>query len=846
MDLARDFRYAARSLGKNSGFALTAILTIALGIGASAAVFSVVNAVLLQPLPYSDSARLVHVWPDLQRRNVVDFAHPPGDLQDLRQQCRLFEGFEAINLTSRQVFGDADTEPQLIPVAGVTPGFFRLLGGRVVEGRDFLEEDGAALPPPPAAPPPPAQPGKSASRPQATPAPPPPPPPPPKAILSYETWQRRFGGDRAVIGRTIALGNGRVEVVGVLASGFEMLYPPGIGVERRPEVWTVMRLDFVNSSRANVFLHILGRLRPGVTLAQAQSEVEGVAVDLRRRFPVKESAGLHFRLEGIGEDLVADVRQGILALLGAVMFVLLIACANVANLLLVRSAVRQRELAIRAALGASAGRIVRQLLAESLLIAAGGALLGLVLARWGISLLLALKPANLPRVDDVALNPMVVGFAALCAAASAMIFGLTPAVRAARPNLMEILRRSGQTPGLAGGRWIRNTVVVAEVALCFVLLIGAGLMVRSFIALQRANPGYDPQNVLTFFLPNVRARSGEEFRAFASQLRARIGALPGVQSFTGGTVMPLDGSTPLVRWGTQEVLADPNLFKQCMYYQVLPGYFETLRTRVIEGRTFNEADLRPPVSAEPGAAPPLPVVIVDRLLAAKAFPGQSAVGQRILMRPVRETPDWYEIVGVVEHQRHARLSADGREGAYVPGAGARWLARTAGDPALLASAVRAEIKAINPLIPIGDLQPMTWFVERAQAPTRFALTLIGVFAGIAALLAAVGLYSVLSTGVRQRTAEIGVRMAFGAPPESILRLILRHGLGLSAAGLAAGLAAALALTRVMTTLLVDVQPTDPATFAVMAAVFAVIAAVACWLPARRAAALDPLLALREE
>lgn len=841
--LLRDLRVATRSLARNPAFALTAMVTIALGIGASTAIFSVVNAVLLRPLPYVDAARLVHVWPDLRNRKVVDFAHPPGDLYDLRQQATLFEGFAAINLTGRQPIGGDGVEPELIPVAGVTPNFFRLIGARIIHGRDFTEADGARPPQPAQQPPVPAtQPGKApaSAQPAASAANVQGPPRvPTMVILSHGFWQRRFGGDTRIVGQKIE--DGRLEVVGILSPGLELLFPPGVNMESKPDMWTAMRLDFEGASRINVFLRIIGRVKPGISLERAQSEVDAIAAELRRRFAVKESAGLHFRLEPMHKDLVADVRPALVALMGAVMFVLLIACANVANLLLVRASARERELAVRAAVGATRGRLLRQMLAESFVLAGGGALLGLVLGQWGIELLLLLKPANLPRIDSVRIDPAVLAFNALTALLAAMAFGLLPARRASRANLTEVLRQSGQGAALGGGRLLRNSVVVAEVALSFVLLIGAGLMIRSFLALQQAYPGYDPQNLLTFGLANLRLKGPEEAQAFSRQLHDRLAALPGAQSVSAASVLPLDGTTPSVRWGTETALADPNAFQQATFYIVQPGYFEAMRTPLIEGRTFTPSDILPNSR----------IAVVDQRLAAKAFPNQSAVGQRILARPGAENPDWYEIIGVVAHQRHTRLSADGRETIYmaeVPGFGhaARWIVRTTGDPTLLATAVRAEVKAMNPLVIITELQPMTDYVDRAQGQTRFALVLIGVFAAIAAVLAAVGLYGVLSTVVRQRTAEIGVRMAFGAQPAGILRMMLAHGLRLSALGIGIGLLAALGLTRVMETLLVGVTPTDPITFAAIVVLFVAIAAAASWVPARRAATLDPMVALRQE
>ena len=425
---------------------------------------------------------------------------------------------------------------------------------------------------------------------------------------------------------------------------------------------------------------------------------------------------------------------------------------------------------------------------------------------------------------------------------SAILFGLVPALRASRPDLMDVLRKSGRTGGLASGRLLRNGVVLVEVALSFVLLVGCGLMIRSFVALQRANPGYDPHNVLTFFLPNVPIPSPTARQAFVRELKAHLEAIPGVQGVTAATPLPLDGREGLARWGTDDALTDPSKFQQATFHTVLPGYFETMRTKVIEGRTFNDSDNRPDAR----------VLVIDRILAARAFPGQSAVGRTLLTRVRTPEPERFEIIGVVDHQRHRTLAADNREALFVTdgymgfSAANRWVVRANGDPLALVPAVRAAIRAVNPRVGVIEIQDMQTFVDRARGQTKFALVLIAVFAVIALVLASVGLYTVLSTVVRQRTAEIGVRMAFGAEHGRIFRMMVGLGLRLSAIGIAVGIAAAFVVTRAMRTMLVGVEPTDPGTFAAMVVGFLVIAVVACGVPALRAARMDPMVALREE
>jgi predicted permease len=439
--LRQDLVFALRTLKRSPGFAMTVIATIALGIGATTAIFSAVNGVLLQPLPYREPERLVLIWSDLRARNVTDFPIMPGDFHDLRMQGTLFEGFANLTTTRQPLSGD-DGEPEQIRLAIATPNVFQILGVRVMAGRDFAEADGTPLPPPP------QQLAGQAGVQQA----PPPPPPPPAAILSHEFWQRRYNGDPSVIGRMLTVGGGPVRVVGVLEPGVELLTPPTVSMERSPDIWSAARIDFVNGSRMNYFLRItIGRMKPGVTIPQARAQVEQIGSDLRTRFSINNTANVHWRLEPMHADLVEDVRPALVALMGAVIFVLLIACANVANLMLVRLAERERELAVRAALGAGHGQLVRQMLTESLVIAGAGALLGLALAWVGIRVLVALAPASLPRSGEIGLDSTVLAFTAVASIVAAAIFGIVPALRASRPDLMQPMRTSGRTNALGAG-----------------------------------------------------------------------------------------------------------------------------------------------------------------------------------------------------------------------------------------------------------------------------------------------------------------------------------------------------------------------------------------------------------
>ncbi len=669
-------------------------------------------------------------------------------------------------------------------------------------------------------------------------------------ILTHQFWQRKYGGDPGIVGKTVDFGNGgaRAQIVGVLAPGFELLFPPRTGIDTAVDAWTALRLDFNAAARNTGALRVVARLKPGIPLERAQAEAEAIATTLRERYPVKKTANVHFRVVPMHDDLVRDVRTSILALFAAVVFVLLIACANVANLLVVRAAGRQRELVIRAAIGGSRGRLMRQLFTESLLLAGAGAAVGLALAQGAIRLLLAFAPARLPRIDSIAIDPLVLAFTGAAAILTAIVCGVVPALRASRPNIVDVLRASSGSPGLRAGRSLRSIVVVTEVALSFVLLIGSGLMLRSFIALQHVDAGYDPTHVLTFLL-QAPQRTDPERAVFLRQVSDRIRAIPGVVRISAASPLPLDGGTVNVPWATEAAGAsDPAAFRQANWHAVRPGYFETLKTKLIAGRTFIDEDNTPETTR----------VVVDDLLAARAFPNGSPVGQTLLVRNLRgngpNAPqnEKVEVIGVVAHQRHETLLAEGREAIFFvdeyfgAGTATRWIVRTTEAPETIAPAVRAAVAALDPKLALAEVQPMTAFVDKSVAPTRFAVLLIAVFAAIAVLLAAIGLYGVLATVVRQRTAEIGMRMVFGAPRASIMRMIVGEGVRLSAIGIAAGLVAAFAVTRLLGSMLVSVTPTDPPTFAIITALFLAIAALASWMPARRASRLDPTVALRDE
>lgn len=819
--LVKDVRYAIRTLLKNPGFALVAVVTIGLGIGANTAIFSVVRAVLLQPLPYDEPEELVLVWGEMRARGVTHFPSSPPDYLDLREQADLLEDLAGVFTFQNSLTGDGD--PVQVQMGGVTPNLFTMLGVDPIIGRNFVESDGT-----------PNEQGVAPGAPGALPG---------MVLLSHSLWQQRYGGDRSVIGRTIELGGAASEIVGVMPPDFELLMPATASLATDVDLWTAARIDFVNSPRNNVFLRMVGRMRDGTSRTQLQAQVDQVASRLTADSELKASAGYALRVEGLKDDVTASVRPTLIALFGAVVFVLLIACANVSNLLLVRASGRDREFAVRAALGGSRARLIRQVLLESAVLAVAGAVLGLVLAAGGVQLLVALQPDNLPRMSDVRIDGFVLGFTFLAAATAAVIFGIMPALQASRFELADSLKERGQA-GVTGGRkLVRNGVIVGEVALSLVLLIGAGLMVRSFVALSQVAPGYEAENVVTFSapLPGARYPNTNDRIAFHQDLQRRIEAMPGVERATTAFPLPLSGNLFNGRYGLEDALVNPEAFGQAAYRSVMPGYFETMGTRLLAGRVFSEADF----------ADSAMVVVVDEVLAEKLWPGRSAVGERFLIRAITPEPEWVEVIGVVEHQRAESLAAEGMETVYfhdryLGAFGGTWVVKAGVDPLSLMNAIRAEVEGLDAGVPVADVQLMEEVVGDAMASTRFALTLIGIFGLIALLLASIGLYGVLSYIVRQRTAEIGVRMAFGAETGSILRLVVGQGLSLAGAGVVLGLLIAFPLTGVMESLLVGVEPTDPLTFVGISGLFVLVAAFACFMPARRAAYTDPVTALRDD
>ena len=819
--IIQDLRYALRTLAKNPAFAAVAIFTLALGIGANTAIFSVVNAVLLAPLPYENEDRLVMIWGEARARDLDNWPASTPDLLDYRAAQSFDEvtSFQPFQLT---LTGEGD--PERVNAIQVTENFLPILGARPFLGRLFNAEDTAPV-------------TANPNDPNAT-------PPPLNVMLSHGIWQRRFGGDPDIVDKTIEMFGTSVDVVGVLSPDLDLLFPAATRVPRQVDVWLARRINFESTVRRNVSHMVLARLQPGVGVGQAQAEMDALGVRNRAEIPLYRDIEHYVHVVPLHADLVKSVRPIVLALFGAVIFVLLIACANVANLLLVRATTRSQEISIRAALGGSRWRLIRQMLSESAVLSFVGAGLGLALAAGGIRVLSILQPADLPRMDTVGIDGVVLAFTLGTSIVAAIIFGTLPALTASRTNLATALKTRTDATGAAAHQMLRSGMVVVEVALSLVLLIGAGLMVRSFVALTRVDPGFNPDNVLTFqaAVPGGVLQGAEGRSAFFRQMRERLAGLPGVTAVGAGSPLPLSGVDFTARYGPEEALTDQRLFQQATRRVVTEGYFEAMQTRLVEGRLFGPAEF----------TDSLPYILVDDVLAQKTFPNESAVGKRLIVRPFAGDPFPVEVIGVVENQRHEDLSRPGRETYYLSHRFAnsptnlRWTVRAAIDPLSLANAVRGEVEAINPNIPLTDVRTLRSYVDTARAPTRFALILIAIFGASALILATVGLYGVLAYTVRQRTAEIGIRMAFGAQPGAILGLVVKYGMRLAVVGLGVGLAASLALTRFLTSLLVDVPATDPLTFGAVAVLFLAVAALASYLPALKATRVDPMVALREE
>jgi len=802
----QDIRYGVRTLLKNPGFTAVAVIALALGIGANTAIFSVVNTVLLKPLPYGDPDRLVYIWAnpprDAQQQNPVS----PLDFQDWRSQSRSCVGMAArtarnFNLTS----GDS---PERVLGEMVTEGYFAVLDVKPLLGRFFTPAEGEV--------------GNDHV-----------------VVLGNRLWQRRFGGDSGVVGRTLLLNNIPYTVVGVGPDDHRASI----------ELWTPLTLATESQDRGWHTLTVLGRLKPGVDAAQADAELKTIAAGLGRQYAVTNK-GWSATVVPMQEMIVKDIRGALLILLGAVGFVLLIACANVANLLLARVAARQREIAIRTALGAGRARIMRQLLTESVVLGLAGGAIGTLLALWGTDLLSKLSMAGLPRTTEIAVDGPVLLFALGASVLTGIVFGLLPALQASRPNLTQPLKEGARAlAGGIGGRRVRNLLVLSEVALALLLLIGAGLLIRSFATLQQIDTGFDPSDVLTvqMALSESKYQSPETQAGALDGILTRIKNLPGVQSAAITSALPLAqaGGSNLLFTVEGRPIPAPTDAPSAWLRLCSPDYFTVMKIPVVKGRAFSESER---------IGQPL-VAMVNETMARRMWPGEDPVGKRLTIGvPVDMPPDsieWFSVVGVVGDVRHSALTSEPGMELYVssrqnPPLSMSLVVRTAGDPLSLGSSIRREVSAVDRDLPLFQMQTMESVVAGSLARPRFYMLLLGIFAGVALLLAAIGIYGVIAQTVSQRTHEIGIRMALGAQRRDVLLMVVRQGMALAGAGVAVGLICAFVLTRLMESLLYGVSATDPLTFIAVAAGLVCVALVACWIPARRATRVDPMTALRYE
>ena len=818
--LWQDLRYVARMLFKHKGFTFVTALVLSLGIGANTAIFSVVNAVLLRPLPYKNAERLVALYSvntGNAEANLTD--RPPlsyPDFRDYKEQTQTLQYVAAYRQIGTSLVSSGGDEPERVLGADVSAELFPMLGVEPLIGRVFTpEEDKAGAPS--------------------------------VVVLGYGLWQRRFGGDKAVIGREIKLGTRNVTVIGVMPPDFK--FP--IQAERAdffdPFTAETARISPASlESRDSRFNTIVASLKPGATLQQAQAEIDAIARRLEAQYPAMNT-GWRVRLVPLGEDVTGDVRPALLVLLGAVLFVLLITCANVANMLLAKASARQKEMAIRTALGASRARIVRQLLTESLVLSLIGGALGLLLALWGVDLLVAASPASLPRVNEINVDNHVLAFTLIVSVITGIIFGIAPALASSKLDLNEALKEGGrsETQGAQRNR-VRSLLVVSEVALSLVLLIGAGLLIKSFLRLLNTDTGYKTARVLSVTLPVSKTKypQPEQQVAYVREIIDRTRTLPGVEATAATTLLPLglrdifnvfdiEGRPP----------APPEAKTAARNCSITPDYFRVMNIPMRRGRIFTERDTKDA----------LPVIIINEAFASRFFPSEDPVGHRIILRDERDQPSPpREIVGVVGNIKHESLDEKEQPEYYVPfyqtpDRQMDLVVRSAtNDPAAMTFAVRSAIKSIDKDQLIWEVKTMDERVAESVAPRRFQMLLLGIFAALALLLASIGIYGVMSYLATQRTHEIGIRIALGAQRSDVLRLIVGQGMRLALIGVGIGLVCAFAVTRLMQSLLYGVSATDPIVFAGVALVLTIVALLACYIPARRAAKVDPVIALRHE
>jgi putative ABC transport system permease protein len=818
----QDLRYGARMLLKKPGFTLIAVITLALGIGANTAIFSAVNAVLLRPLPYERPERLMALYTAEPALGYPRTGLSEAEFVRLRQENQSFAEIAGWYWFGKTTLRGV-SEPENVTALFCTANFFRTLGVKVAVGRDFNAEEELA--------------GKNNV-----------------AVLSHAFWQRKFAGDPAVIGRTMDLDGAGVTVIGVAPASFKA--PVELQADTRVDIWRGFDMRPSSPRRGAQFISVIGRLRANVTAAAAQAEHHANTRRIQSDNPQWYPADILGFLIPLERAVAGDVRLALLVLLGAVGVVLLIACVNVANLLLVRGEDRQKEIAVRAALGASRGRILRQLLIESLLLATLGGGLGLLLAFWGMDAMLAISPENIPRLDETSLDLRVTGFATLASLLTAALFGLAPALRALKFDLHTTLKEGARGGASNSRSRLRRSLVVLETALAVVLLIAAGLLIRSVRELQRSDMGFRPDHLLTMRLtpPASAYRDNQQVTGLYERLLARINALPGVESAAVTDPLPpiRDGNTTVVQFEGRPFDMTRLTHLSTDFRTVSAGYFQTMGMRLIRGRLFTDAD-------QEGATP---VVVINESFARNHWPGEDPVGKRFRYLnnlPDRATTRYLTIIGVVADAKNRAFAGAAWQEAFIPlpqhavtygglevGQAFNLVVRTMADPLSLASAAQREAREIERDFIISQVKTMDDVVGVAFTQPRFNMILLGAFALLALALGAVGIYGVIAYTVAQRTHEIGLRMALGAQSQDVLKLVVAEGMKFASAGVGIGLLASFALTRLMRTMLFGVSATDPLTFGAIAVLLTVVALLACYVPARRAAKVDPMVALRCE
>jgi predicted permease len=808
-----DLRYGLRMLRMNPGFAAIAILTLALGIGANTAIFSALDAVVLKPLPYPQANRLVLIWTAMKNAGQTRVPSSGPDLVDIRHRTRLLQDVGGIWVGSAAVTGTG--EPEQIKLGLTTASFLTLLGVPPAKGRLFTAQDESE---------------RSG----------------PVIIITDGLWHRRFGGDENIIGRSLIMDGRALTVVGVMPATFRLLFPADASVPPDVQAWVPFRYDLSGAPRDLNYLRAIGRLRSGATLAQAREELHSMAAQLRAEYPVDSKAGIDFEAFSLPQDTTRETQPAVLALFVGVGLVLLIACANVANLLLSRAGLRHREIALRATLGASRGRIIRQLLTESVLLSLLGGLAGLLLGWWGMKWLLALRPRSMVLLDAVKINFQVLGYAFAISLLAGIIFGLAPSLEASKTSLNETMKAAGRSI-VSGNQRYKSLLVASEVALGFLLLVGAGLMTRTFARLIDVDTGFQPDHVLTFQIspPESRYPKDEDHVRLIYRLKKNLEALPGVQSVGGIHLLPFDDYANWYSyyWLPGAAPQDQNTLL-ADHRSISPGFFKTMGIAMLAGRDFDDAD----------NTARRRVVIVDESLARQMWPNDRAVGKELNVETIHEgdfSRATAVVVGVAKHTKYLQLTGNGRPQIYEPYAQSpreimAFALRTTGEAQALIGPVRAEVAKLDSNLPLAKVRPMEDYVQEARAAARFTMLLALALAGLALALASIGIYGVTSYSVAQRRNEIGIRMALGAQGSDVLKIVLAQCMSAVCTGVAIGLALSLLVTPMLSSLLFGIRSTDALTFVAAALFLSAVGLLACCIPAWRAMRMDPIVALRYE